>query len=117
MNKDILEGRILIDDFMGYTVTERIDEYKVYVWKNKTHYVVHECHREEGEYHTSWDWLMPVVEKIEKKKGVHFVISELGCDIYSFGKHISNCREETKILTVWQAVVEFIKWYNQNKIA
>lgn len=65
---------------------------------------------EEMKYHTSWDWLMPVVEKIEMVKGVHFVISELGCDVYSFGKQISNSREETKILTVYKAVVEFIKW-------
>lgn len=65
-----------------------------------------------SKYDTSWDWLMPVVEKIERIKGVHLVISELGCDIYSFGKRVSDSREDTKIKTVYKAVVSFIKWYS-----
>lgn len=68
------------------------------------------------DYHTSWDWLMPVVEKIERIKGVHFVISELGCDIYSFGYKVSDTREETKILTIYKAVVAFIYWYNEQAL-
>ena len=51
-------------------------------------------------YHTSWDWLMPVLEKIEMEcQGVP--IELLHCSLYS------------DISEVHQAVVEFIK--NQNK--
>lgn len=71
---------------------------------------------ERMKFHTSWDWIMPVVEKIERIKDVHFVISELGCDIYSFGYKVSDTREETKILTIYKAVVEFIQWYNEQAL-
>ncbi len=70
---------------------------------------------EELAYHVSWNWLMPVVEKIE----------ELGYDtelVYRLddGEHCfyindspifssqMGCKKEATYLTV----VEFIKWYN-----
>lgn len=65
-------------------------------------------------FHEDWNKLMEVVEKIEKIKGIHCVISELGCDIYSFGKHISNIGgRATKKNNVYEAVYQFIQWYNQ----
>lgn len=65
-------------------------------------------------YDTSWEWLMPVVQKIERIKGVHCVISEVGCDIYFFGNGI-YAREETKIKTVYKAVLEFIEWHESQE--
>lgn len=70
-------------------------------------------------YHSSWDWLMPVVEKIEKH----------GCIVEIWLSNAKGCRI-TKVLSktkswsapvesnntieaVYQAVVEFIKWFNQ----
>ena len=51
-------------------------------------------------YHTSWDWLMPVVRKIEMEcEGVPPQL--LDCSLYS------------EIGEVYQAVVEFIKEYNK----
>ena len=77
-------------------------------------------------FHESWDWLMPVVEKIEDiqdgnegdsirghiyevtiKQGNIVTIQGDGCSIWADAS--------PKILSVWIAVVEFIKWYNQNK--
>jgi len=37
-------------------------------------------------YHTSWDWLMPVVEKIELGDGVRVDIYQFGCKIFRYGK-------------------------------
>lgn len=57
-------------------------------------------------YHTSWDWLMPVVEKISKSLDIDQLIE---CDEWL------NIRDElmtARIETVYNAVVEFIKWYN-----
>ena len=54
----------------------------------------------EYKYHTSWDWLMPVVEKIEQvNEGVPQQM--LHVNLYS------EKRE------VYQAVIEFIKEYNK----
>ena len=70
-------------------------------------------------FDTSWDWLMPVVEKIEALK--HRVeISHNGCLIESH-KDLDNARmnsgigeiEPTKLKATYKAVVKFIK--NQNK--
>ncbi len=79
------------------------------------------------QYHLSWAWLMSVVEKIEKI-GYNVVISYYGCEISEgtpngdggkFFKSIvdiDNVKSDIiNIEMVWLAVVEFIKWYNQNK--
>lgn len=68
------------------------------------------------QYHTSWDWLMPVVEKIQgMKKEVHeltwdshFEMIDRKCTFYRF----SYISEVSTIDAVWTVVVEFIKWYN-----
>jgi len=53
-------------------------------------------------YDVSWDWLMPVVEKIEQEhQGVPQQM--LYVNLYS------------RLEEVYEAVVEFIIWYNQNK--
>jgi hypothetical protein len=74
---------------------------------------------EELQYHTSWDWLMPVVEKIESI-GYEVITSESRCKIkhntdHSIQEVVSIDILGTKIEATHQAVVEFIKWYNENK--
>ena len=78
----------------------------------------------ELEFHSDWNWLIKVVEKIENLQ------DENSCAIYNvrieqcFVEIIINHISETivevdsnsKIQAVYQACVEFIKWYNeQNK--
>ena len=78
----------------------------------------------ELEFHSDWNWLMEVVEKIENLQ------DENNCAIYNvqteqcFVEIIINHTSETivevdsnsKIQAVYRACVEFIKWYNkQNK--
>ena len=79
----------------------------------------------ELEFHSDWNWLMSVVEKIENLQ------DENNCAIYnvqieqSFTEIIDNHTSETimydiyadsKIEAVYNIVIEFIKWYNeQNK--
>jgi hypothetical protein len=67
-------------------------------------------------YHKSWDWLMPVVEKIETLKFSVMVIGKytrIQCP-HPY-KEFATDICETKIQSVYKAVVEFIKWYNQQK--
>ena len=76
-------------------------------------------------YHKYWDWLMPVVEKIDNirlqdKKGyaqsVDFSIFSNICTIETGGYTsftICTIIKDTKIEAVWTACVEFIQWYNK----
>jgi len=71
----------LIAEFMGYEV-----------------HPVYEDERHDLQYHTSWDWLMPVVEKIEQvNEGVPHQL--LNISLFS------------SIDEVYQAVIEFIESY------
>lgn len=79
---------------------------------------------DELDYHSSWDWLMPVVEKIESLKGDNWIvlvtIKHCQCSIKYFHLYkekrvefITGC--STKRKAIYKVVVEFIKWYNKNK--
>lgn len=80
-------------------------------------------------YHTSWDWLMPVVEKINKdgKFRVRILFDAngtngiYGCYIdkvewinnYLQDERISGYSNiDSPIESVYKAIVKFIKWYN-----
>jgi hypothetical protein len=75
-------------------------------------------------YHSSWDWLMPVVEKIEKlvfPNDEFFNINIVGgCQVYIISSHINeiidSSQGETKLECLYNVVVQFIEWYNQNKL-
>jgi len=74
-----------------------------------------------NQYHTNWNELMPVVEKIEKlvfKDDLFYNVNILGGNsvliISSTGDElIASESKETKLKCVYEAVVEFIKWYNE----
>lgn len=66
-------------------------------------------------FHTKWDWLMPVVEEIEKKTGKRLQI--MGNFCYAPGVFIAKGEElrvygSTKIEAVYLAVLQFITWHN-----
>lgn len=74
-------------------------------------------------YHTSWDWLMPVIEKIASidYEKYNFHISSTGqwaCYINRddvFDSEIASYGGfEPMIINVHKAVYKFIQWYNQN---
>lgn len=124
MEKDIIEGNKMIAEFMGF---KRIESPKVKeVYMRAKHWII-EGHGyfddEELKYHTSWDWLMPCVEKIEtidqekEDDGYSVLIQGVLCqisDMNMMGTLISEGFKDKKIDAVWQAVIQFITWYNQN---
>lgn len=66
---------------------------------------------EQLKYHSSWDWLMSVVKKIDAL-GIS-IDDEVGsARQYSV---VGSSIGMVTIESVWLACVEFIKWYNQNK--
>ena len=116
------ENNKLIAEFMGgYTPYEKFGDSTEYYYRG--HYVT----LENMKFQTSWDWLMPVVEKIEevfiddsnliiKEHRYEFDMKYTQCEIYD---HVRDCVVASgdmgsKILSTYQSVVEFIKEYNNN---
>ncbi len=68
-------------------------------------------------FHSSFDWLMGVVEKIESL-GYSIIINENWCIIKSKRTLYKKERiANIKIEAVYNACVEFIKWYNNQNSA
>jgi hypothetical protein len=89
-----IENNKLIAEFYG------LDEH--FLISENVGQEIREFNGDELRFDTSWDWLMPVVEKIEQvNEGVP---SQL--------MYVSLFSEHSE---VYSAVVEFIKLYNENK--
>ena len=108
----------IIAEFMGVKESQYKNEYEMYS--------VIECiEDEENEKHffkpdemlfnSDWNWLMEVVEKIESI-GFTFETKKNWARITRKGENIILRWEEdkTKIEAVYNACIEFIKWYNEN---
>ena len=116
---DILEGNKLIAEFMG-------GHYQVHPMNhlgNENEYVFHKspCEyfsatqfaEDRMHYHHYWDWLMPVVEKIESlgykwEIGMSSTTPYHYCKIWSIG----TVEGISPLDATYGACVEFIKWYN-----
>ena len=73
---------------------------------------------DELEYHSSWDWLMPVVEKImnmDTSQQRIFVTISGGEVNITVGKLSIYQDNFDSITNVYEAVVQFIKWYNKQE--
>ena len=122
-----MENNKLIAEFMGAVGTPKYNptEWDVYITgcldvdsddENAQHFYT----PAEMKYHTSWDWLMPVVEKIEcthDDKGDCFnvMMEAFECTISGLG--LTLCLNgHTKMDATYKAVIEFIKTYNNDTI-
>ena len=108
------EGNKLIAEFMGFKENSTTS---VTVLYNEVSCEV--LDETKLSYHTSWDWLMPVVEKIEQI-GASVIIGRMFCKIEYKDplnkKHFDiEIASGVKINAVNGAINEFIKWYNKNK--
>ncbi len=94
----------LIAEFMGFTKDSKdlylIDDYSL---RGEDEYQA--TYVSEMKYHTSWDWLRPVVEKC-------FVKQEEVSDDLSF--KLNDALLETNIESLYRVVVEFINEYNKS---
>ena len=112
-----MESNKLIAEFMGLETPNGI--YFEYLTKDGersklTHFIL-------LEYHLSWDWLMPVVDKIEctpidnddnSDNFFNVMIEVFECNIN--GGDICICENgHTKREATYKAVVEFINEYNR----
>ena len=106
----------LIVEFLGYIDNGCSEE--GFLIDPKTNYDV--C-IDSLQFHKDWNWLMEVVEKIESIKIETYKVR---VDIYFNCCQINPTHweqlisiygnKETKIEAVYNACIEFIKWYNEN---
>jgi len=106
-NEQILENNKLIGEFMGGSFT---DKYKA-APKNIPVFAIDANTVEKLGYHASWDWLMPVVEQINKRDWVTIYSDE--CKIHALQADEFETIQiigEGKPLpdTVYAAVVQYI---------
>jgi hypothetical protein len=95
---EIIEGNKLIADFMG--------------WIHHKDENINEMEIANLQYHSSWDWIMPVVKKIA---GIMLSESEvLKKSPMRKWKAITIALEVAEGEALWLSIVDFIKWYNQN---
>ena len=126
----ILKGNKLIAEFMG--LKGRVNHLNEFV----TSHIDGNGHgyEENVYYHYSWDWLMPVIEKIEdtddleyKGFGHAFVMNNYEVNVTSLatgeikvymsvGLASSTIDVKSKIEVAWLACVEFINQYNKTNI-
>ena len=119
-NKEVIDaGNILIAAFEGRKFNGR---YTIDKFGGDT------CNSlPEMKYHTSWDWLMPVVVKVNK------ICSDNGRPLSNRSReqeHLENPLDNplhwkswsyhsvslsTDINKVWKNVMDFIHWYNKQK--
>lgn len=121
---NVTQGNKLIAIFDGWKFTPLEDQGLIMVsgscyFKDTPDEVDKFC-SEKLKYHTSWYWLMPVVEKIEREH------TDFELTIYSASCYISKWNPDKKkyesfisgvgkkIDAVYDAVIQFITWYNNN---
>ena len=92
------ENNKIIAEFMGRVIPE--DKLEFYDENPTTHY-----------YHSNWNWLMEVVEKIYTLDLYYDKYIDFNSSLIDSGK----IKLSTNINHVYNACVEFIKWYNENK--
>ena len=126
--KNIIENNKLIAEFMG-VFDKILSTGNIHSWSDAPFYYTTEDTREKvikniskySKYSKDWNWLMQVVEKIENlsKEGetYMFSITKFSARVTYKGSRIVDLPiDNTKIEAVYNACVEFIKWYNkQNK--
>ena len=105
------ENNRMIAEFMGLNLIVQTDGVS---FKDNNTGLFHEL-----KYHTSWDWLMPVVYKVESL-GYSVNISRIKVSINHIGSEEEMfswvCGDPSKKMEIlYETLFQFIEWYNENK--
>ena len=117
--ENITENNQLIAEFMG-VFDKILSTGNIHSWSDSPFYYTTEDTREKvikniskySKYSKDWNWLMQVVQKIRV-----LVMEDVTDDLYNseYWDNITHKLGELEIEAVYNACVEFIKWYNENK--
>ena len=110
----LIKNNKLIADFIGASKTSNCKDNEMFI-PDQTICRIDTIELGKGhilKFHKSWDWLMPVVEKISELTSKEtFNKSNSNVAFYK----ILSLNIDTSKQHVYKAVVEFINWYNENK--
>lgn len=102
---ELVKNNILIADYMGYPKHHdhyHLRKFNYYTFSyNTTQDFNQLC------FHLSWDWLMPVLDKIMATTDDQTKAFE-GLNIFELGLG-------TDLTTIYIEIINFINWYNENK--
>jgi len=124
---NIIEQNKLIAEFMGGLYTPSFELRKGEIWlpiQGICRYDTIEIGRGRTlKYHTSWDWIMPVIEEIEKHiyaNDEYYNFQILGgCYVIIISSHgnelVTSDNGQSKLECVYNACIEFIRWHNNQK--
>jgi hypothetical protein len=132
MTTDTIQGNKLIAEFMGVKVYQKKDGELRVLARNNRDYML----KLWAKYHSSWDHLMPVVEKISLMNypdeptfaddedyvpdtaypRTFGMISRNGQFMVRFNRQ-PLFEADTLIEAAWMAVVDFVKTYNELKMS
>ena len=103
----------LIAEFMGLELEETLEGLFVYARKEQSPIKLNDIRTEfyevhELQYHTSWDWLMPVVEKCLIGEAEH---SEDVSNLAIKNIYEGICNQDISL--AYESVVKFINQYNK----
>lgn len=111
------ENNKLIASFLGQTST--IYEFPQFGYINTRGDWNDTFSATELKFHKDWNWLMPVVEKIESidfvfniRQGHVSIVNNSGKKPFYTGGDIVK---ESKKEAIYETAVKFIKWYNQQQ--
>jgi len=110
---ELLENNKLIAEFMGNKAKDGVYVYQAGHQMPKHNFpnIAWTIREASLLYHTSWDWLMLVVEKIGKLEDDNSDMQTYARYEYVTKLPITASRE-----VVYKAVVKFIKWYNSKGV-
>ena len=120
------ENNKLIAEFMSFKITEQLGyiEQSAHGVKGLEFYSRLNNGGRQGswedykymKFHSSWDWLMPVVEKIRETNFVFIFPDLIAINVDNTISSRKACKVEgCSIDSHYKAVVEFITWYNDYK--
>lgn len=101
-HEEISKGNELIKEFMGSTIQIEQEDVKDIPLAFLT--------VSDLKFHLSWKWLMPVVIKIEEELGYEVLIQDKWCRITVDEDTSFENETESKMDSIWQAIVDFLKW-------
>lgn len=122
MNQKLEEKKALLISIIDQTISKQLEDKKNERTQGNeliAKFLGDEHHPAVKRYDAFWNYLMPVVEKIQKLK-YHFILKQIGEERiiqinYIHGVFIIEKQGETLKETMWKAIVEFIKYYNYGK--
>lgn len=105
----------LIVKFLGWEISKSGQKFKI---DDMYPYGYVKVHPGCWYFRRSWNWIMPVVEEIQKRGFRFYMCSAKECRICRHGamdEVIRTHRGETLIESVYRTVVEFIKWHTNDE--